>query len=257
MPVTRARLRDEGGFTLIELTVAMSVGIVVLFALYTLVDRALPATARITGRVSAQQRGRTALERMERELRSSVCIRTSQGTGASATYLTPFTAPSNNTQVTFYTYLPTPFDTIANPQTFLPQQRQLTYDPVAGTISETTWTTAGTVPSLTFSNPVTQVVLTNVSQKVVAGVTQPVFSYYAYSSASSPPQQVFPAGSPATLSATDQARVAELGIAFVVAPATTTSYAGVNASFDDNMTLRIPADFSSDANAANGPVCQI
>lgn len=78
MPVSPSRaaqkaLRDERGFTLIELMVALVVGMIVLLVAFNLLDISVQQTAQITERVDADQRGRHALEIITQELHSS-CI---------------------------------------------------------------------------------------------------------------------------------------------------------------------------------------
>jgi prepilin-type N-terminal cleavage/methylation domain-containing protein len=68
------RVRDESGFTLVELLVAMTIGTVVLFASFMLVDASTPLAQKTQDRVDAAQRGRLAMEIVGAELRSQVCM---------------------------------------------------------------------------------------------------------------------------------------------------------------------------------------
>jgi prepilin-type N-terminal cleavage/methylation domain-containing protein len=68
------RVRDESGFSLIELVVALAIGTVVLLAAFMLVDASAPLAARTQDRVDAFQRGRLALDIVGAELRSQVCM---------------------------------------------------------------------------------------------------------------------------------------------------------------------------------------
>ena len=65
-PMIRRRLRtlgpDQSGFTLTELLIAISIGLVLLFAAFTLLDRASSASQEIIDRQDAVQRGRQAME---------------------------------------------------------------------------------------------------------------------------------------------------------------------------------------------------
>ena len=70
----RRRASDERGFTIIELMVAMSVGMVVLLAAFMLLDRSFTASGQIADRQEALQRGRQAMELITRQLRSQVCV---------------------------------------------------------------------------------------------------------------------------------------------------------------------------------------
>src|SRR5262249_54800625 len=93
-----SRLRsDSSGFSLIELIWAMVLGMIVLLAAFTVIDRSFAANKTITDREDALQRGRNALEQITRELRSQVCLPTQPAT-------LPITSGGDQT-ITFYTYL--------------------------------------------------------------------------------------------------------------------------------------------------------
>ena len=68
------RARDESGWTLIELLMAMTIGVVVLLAAFMLVDASAPLAQKTQDRVDAAQRGRLAMEIIGAELRSQVCM---------------------------------------------------------------------------------------------------------------------------------------------------------------------------------------
>ena len=67
-------LRGEGGFSLIELLVTVSLGMIVLLATGSLLDASGRASAGVQDRVDAVQRGRTAIEAITQRLRSQVCL---------------------------------------------------------------------------------------------------------------------------------------------------------------------------------------
>jgi len=66
-------VRDERGFTLVELLVAMALGLIVSFAAFAILDTSLSQSTRIADRVSADQRGRIAMEKIILKLHSS-CV---------------------------------------------------------------------------------------------------------------------------------------------------------------------------------------
>ena len=66
-------MSDERGTTLVELLVAMAVGMVVLFAIFTTVEVARRSQATTSARVEALQRGRAGMEQTTRLLRSAAC----------------------------------------------------------------------------------------------------------------------------------------------------------------------------------------
>jgi prepilin-type N-terminal cleavage/methylation domain-containing protein len=71
------RLRDEHGFSLIELLVAMSIFMVAIGASFTLVDAGSRAAPREESRADAVKTAQVQLDRMSRELRQAVRITSS------------------------------------------------------------------------------------------------------------------------------------------------------------------------------------
>ena len=108
----RRRLSDERGFTLVELLVAMTIGMMVLMAAFMLLDRTFVASGQVADRTEALQRGRQAMALITRQLRSQVCIGTTNP---------PIVGGSNASSVSFYADLS---DGSVNAK-----QRTLTLDP--------------------------------------------------------------------------------------------------------------------------------
>jgi prepilin-type N-terminal cleavage/methylation domain-containing protein len=247
------RLRDESGFTLMEMIVAMSIGMVVLLGLFSIVDAAMPASNRIRDRVDAQARGRTTLEQMVRKLRSAVCVQNG-GTAANPTFLTPFDSGTDS-QVTFYADMTTSADVQSG--TFSPDKYQLTYDATAKTLSETVWKAdAGTqIPNVTWTGlPTTRVLATNVEP--IAG--QPMFTYWEYDTTVTPPilKKILLQGTPPSIPAADIARVAKIDLGIVAKPITRDTYSGTQATYEDSASVRIGSDFNNPNNAPYGPRCR-
>lgn len=69
-----ARLRDESGFTLLELQVAQLIGGFVITAAIMMMIIAINSASRVTDRVNAAQTGRTAMEQIQQRLRSQTCL---------------------------------------------------------------------------------------------------------------------------------------------------------------------------------------
>jgi prepilin-type N-terminal cleavage/methylation domain-containing protein len=67
------RLYDQRGFTLIETLVAVITSLVVTFAAFSILDISLSQSSRISDRVSADRRGRIAMETIVLKLHSS-CV---------------------------------------------------------------------------------------------------------------------------------------------------------------------------------------
>lgn len=68
--------RSEGGYTLIELLVAATMGMVVLGGAVTVFIGAIHSEPRASSKVTAIQQGRVAVERITRELRQGVDVST-------------------------------------------------------------------------------------------------------------------------------------------------------------------------------------
>ena len=239
MPVSARHVRDgEAGFTLIELIVAMSIGMIVLFALFDLVDRALPATTRITNRVDAEQRTRPVVEHIEHALHSGVCLPNGTDANGNAVYLTPISSMSA-TQVTFYDFMPTPSQ--VSYASWLPEQRQFSFDAATGTLSESVWTVSGTSPPYTVTLQSTRQLLSNVRQN---GAT-PFFAYQSYDPSTG-----------ALTSTTDPTKVAKVDVSFLAGPSTGNGTASAqDATVNASISLGLPTDFTTNASAANGPHC--
>jgi prepilin-type N-terminal cleavage/methylation domain-containing protein len=162
-------VRDERGFTLVELLVVMVAGIAVLGALYTIVDVTLRQTTRTFSTVDASQQSRIGLEQIENELHSS-CL------GAQ---VTPIQAGSTATSLVFVSQYGSTASA-ANAATLTPVQHTLSYNAGAGTLTDTTTAaSAGASPTWTFGGASsTRTILRNVAQS--GNGTDPVFQYFAY-----------------------------------------------------------------------------
>lgn len=150
---TRTRLAAESGFSLVELLMTLSVGMVVLLATLSLLDSSQTVSAKVADRTEAVQRGRTAMEQITQRLRSQICLDTS----------TPAIADASPTGITFYVDL--------GGVTPTPQKRRL--ELANGQITEYIYpTTTSMTPS------VTRVVITN----VVLATGKSFLTYYPFTS---------------------------------------------------------------------------
>ncbi len=209
-PIARRVRRDQGGFTLVELLSSMAVGMVVLFAIFGLLDYTVSAQHKVEDRVDAVQRGRNAMEVITQQLRSQICL----GPGY------PAITAANDNSVTFYTDL--------GGDTPKLQRRTIALDPATGTVTETDWNMSGTIPTApTFTLARTVNLATN-----LVGVTgTPFLRYYAFT-----PNPVTPnllLGSP--LSDSDEARTVKIGVSFVARP-----------TRGGNLTNQVPTTFQNE-----------
>jgi type II secretory pathway pseudopilin PulG len=191
----RPRLRDEGGFTLVELLTAISIGMVILFAAFAVLDRTISASGQIADRSEALQRGRQAMDLITRQLRSQVCVGPT----------TPIVS-GTDTSMSFYADLTD--GTPANPI----NQRTLSYSAATDTITETVTPSSGTYPTLTFTGtPASKPLLTKVKQILDGTTLRPLFRYYAYQTGTTNGTLVQLS---APLSAADLKRVALVKVGF-------------------------------------------
>jgi prepilin-type N-terminal cleavage/methylation domain-containing protein len=160
----RARLRDQRGFTLVELLVATSVGIVIVLAMFNLVDSSTRASANVEDRVDAVQRGRAAIEQITQRLRSQVCL----GEGIAAI------TEAKDDSITFYAQL--------SGDTFSPERRQISF--TGGSITESVWYGTGTPPNMTYPEAptYTRSMVRDIARATdpASGAEIPVFRYFAF-----------------------------------------------------------------------------
>jgi type II secretory pathway component PulJ len=69
-----SRLREEDGATIMEVLTAITVGSVVLVAIFSMLESAVRLNTGVISRTDAMQRGRMAMDTITQELRSQVCL---------------------------------------------------------------------------------------------------------------------------------------------------------------------------------------
>jgi Tfp pilus assembly protein PilW len=229
--MSRPDLRDESGFTLMELLVAMAAGVLVSMATLAIVIASVHFSSNQQDRVDTNQQGRLAMERITQALNSS-CVATS----------TPPIIAGSDTSVTFYS---------AQRDTATISPDKVTIALTGGSLVMTTYAgTGGTSSSnWTFSSTATTFTLISHAQK---NGTVPVFKYYSYSSGGT--ISTTPLVTP--LSSANAAATSMITISFEALPNTQTknftTQAGRAADFTDSIVLRLtPA--SSAASASNSP----
>jgi Tfp pilus assembly protein PilW len=221
--VLSRRLRDERGFTLMEVLVAMGSATVLSMAVLGIVIVSVHLGSNYTDRVNANQQGRIAMEKIVQALQSS-CVTPN---------LPPVNVGSSGSQISFYTALndtPGPLPT------------QVTVSAPSGQVGALTLssqTVTGSAPNWTASSqsPTTTTLVDYAAQTVQNGVSVPLFQYYAYSngSISSTPIPVGPQG----LTAAQAASTAMVTISFQAYPSDNYKAAGRPVDFSDSVTFRL------------------
>jgi len=223
-----SRLRsDSGGFSLMELIWAMGLGMIILLAAFTVIDRSFMANKTVSDREDALQRGRQALELITRQLRSQVCLQTSPAQ-------LPITTGQDQS-ITFFTYLGDPTGaTVANGQRdsgtnqVYPEQHTITY--ASNKITESDAKVTSIAPLTIASAYRTTVLATNVVLP-----NSKLFQYYAGSASGG--VSTTPLTTP--LSATDAASVVQIGVNYKVLPTKITDTANPQATtFTDSVFFR-------------------
>lgn len=202
----RRRLRtlgpDQSGFTLTELLTAMSIGIVLLIAAFTLLDRASSASQEIIDRQDAVQRGRQAMELIVRQLRSQVCLGDEEE---------PITWATGN-HVVFYADLSNGSKNI--------QRRSIFYDAANKNLVEQIYPGDGEYPVLTFSaTPAAERVLASRVEPIRdAGGPREFFRFYGFKLGGAPGELVQLRNGGNDLTADQKASVVLVKVGFVVLP---------------------------------------
>lgn len=178
------RLRSESGFTLIELMLAMTLGLLVLGAAGVLLSVASTTQRKTSDRLEAVGKGRLVIDQMTSQLRSQVCIGPSDPDGRNAAI-----QDATGDSVTFYASIasaPTRSGIIQI------DKRTLRFVPTApgastGQLVEDVYTgtqaTAGTPPTFPVNPSRTRVLAPEVSRGAPGA---PIFRFFKYRSDLSP-----------------------------------------------------------------------
>jgi prepilin-type N-terminal cleavage/methylation domain-containing protein len=164
-------IRDERGFSLMELLMAMALGSVVLTATMLVFTTGITATGRITDRTDSSARARAAMDRITTLLDSQVCLRNNGDSTTQAAIPPVDGAASNGNSITFYADLSGASNT--------PNKYTITY--ASGVLTLNTYAGTGVLPNVTFAaTPKVSQLATNVAPAVVGGVAQPIFTYFQF-----------------------------------------------------------------------------
>jgi hypothetical protein len=176
-----AALRDESGVTLIELLTVIAIGIVIMSALFTILDVTLHQTSRQLTRVAATQRARTTFESIENELHSA-CIASGEAPIQPSTLATGGANGSIASDASNLVFV-SQYGTAVSPT---PVEHRIAFDSSTGTLKEYTYSVSGSSPSnwtfaTTPTSGTTKTLLNNVKQATdSSGTAIPVFQYFAY-----------------------------------------------------------------------------
>jgi prepilin-type N-terminal cleavage/methylation domain-containing protein len=226
-------VRDERGFTLIEVVVSLFIGTIVILASYMVLDATGPLAKKAQDRVDAAQRGRQAMEIVGADLRSQVCL-----PGA----VPPVVAGATSTDLTFYSNL----GDEVNP----PQRRRLFVQ--GNALIEQMWqgTYSGAGTTLTVNWPATMTSQRTLLQPIAKVGTTPFFRYWG-----------FDANLPATintpldnvpLSAADAAKVVQVDVSFESQPSNATVTSDLDSIYQQSIFFRT----ADPMDPGKGPKCQ-
>lgn len=228
----RNALRDERGFTLVELLAATAIGIVILMGAFSVLDLAVRSQRDIDDRSDSVARGRAAMEQMTRELRAQICL---------GRDTVPISAATDGS-VTFFASLGRDPRTVttsdpADVDALLFQQRSLTFVPSAGNpqigrIDETVIDNAGSMtnPSFPAGNGRTRTLIDRV--RVPNGR---LFRYFKYDPTLSP-QMVELTTRP--VPAAERALTVQVQVTFESLPTRTGASSRLTTLYDNKVFVR-------------------
>jgi Tfp pilus assembly protein PilW len=226
----RQAARNESGYSLVELLVAASAGIVVLFGLFAMFDLATKNSAEVTQRVDANARAKPAMQQLIGDLHSAC-------TGPS---IAPVLAGSTSTELRFQA-------ATGGGVSPTPQKHVVTL--ANGDLTERVYpATGGANPTWTYSaSPSsTRVLLEDVTAPAAAD--GPPFSYYGSQAGV---LQTTPL--PVPLSAADAARAVKVDVGLQVAPSSQPiDDENASVTLTDAAVFRF-SPFSEDPTKVNGP----
>lgn len=155
--------REQGGYSLPELTVAILVGTAIFGGLFTLINVSVRSNAQTTGRVAVDQLARPAMQRIVDSLHSA-CVYPG---------LAPIQAGSTGSQISFISAM----GSAANPT---PTLHRITLSPSpTGVLTDVGYQLTGTAPNWTpTSTVVSRFTLLNRAAQINGST--PVFRYYKY-----------------------------------------------------------------------------
>ena len=230
----RRRAADERGFTLIELMVAASVGIVIIGAAFGMLDAVVRTFGTSERRVDVSQRGRLAVDVLTARLRSQVCAGGPTTANPDRAWIPSIQLATAN-KIVFYANSTAPPTSGAAPA---PELRGIEYTS-DGRILEYRYATGTTDPNATPAT--TREIATNVAANNGGGL----FKYYAYNNAawdvSLDPAPALYIELPATPSAAERPGITRITVAYTAYPE------------GSSATDKLAADFTGDFVSRTAP----
>jgi Tfp pilus assembly protein PilW len=235
MPVMRA-LRRQGGFTLPELLIMLSMSLIIGSAALGLLEVTMKKTDETQNRVASVQRGRLAMDNITRQLRSQVCLATATPTPAMAPP-TGWGVNTDGSNAVFYA----DFSDNSGTNPAMPELHWISYDATNKQLIEKDYANKGAAGTYSYLAPASftrmKVLLDNVEP---LDANTPIFTYYAYDDSLNPPRPatVLNTSPTATLTAAQEGLVARIDIAFRALPEHATADKRGASVFQDEVYVR-------------------
>lgn len=234
-----APVRDDAGFTMVELLVAMLIGALVIWGILGLLDTSIGIGRKTEQRIDAAQRGRLALELVSRDIRGEACLSATETPIVSAT----------GTDLIYYANLGT--------VDALPEKHQIALE--SGDLVFRRWVgvraAAGTIPSVTY--PVAATATKILAENVQQAPPTPLFRYYAWTPGVSPtpntalstPLTATVQGPPVVLGTA--ALAVRVAVKFTVLPERGFNSSNPTSTFEDSIYSRV----ADPSDTTRGPIC--
>jgi prepilin-type N-terminal cleavage/methylation domain-containing protein len=229
--MSRVAMRSESGFTLIELMVALIIGIVVSTATLAIVITSVHLSSNYNDRVDANQQGRTAMLKIVQALNSS-CV---------ASSVAPILSASDSNDVWFYSLL-------GDAPALNPNKVEISL--TGGSLVMTTYPYAsGSAPNWVFSGTASSTFTLVQHAQAIAIPSTAVFQYFGYGSGGALSTTAY---STSPNLGSNAATTAEVKINFVANPSDNWTALNRTASISDAVVLRL-ATASGASSATNLP----
>jgi len=222
----RRAARESGGFTLLELMVSATVGVIVLLVAFALLDASSQSYTRVDTRLDGTQRARRAMDWFERTVRSNAC----------PDQTTPALMEATPSSITLWSDF--------GGTTFNPVQHRL--ELTNGKLVDSKLT--GAYPTQVVSSAQT------LATKIGLDGTTPLFRYYAFQVGTGgaptlPTLQLTPQAN-GMLSAADLKKVVKVSIDFAALPTKYTSSNQLTTVLQNDIGFR-----TADPSDPTGPKC--